>query len=304
VTESRLLPRWELDGVRGAVVVVDVLRAFTTAAYALAAGACEIWLVDSIDEAFAFKAARPGSVAMGERGGRRPDGFELSNSPVQVAEHDLSGKVIVQCTGAGTRGVVAAADADRLWAASLVCASATAAAVDAAGLGPPTYVITGRFPDQPAHRADDDVETARLIERARCDEPLAVVRHGDRARQRRPADPLLVIVAGLVLPLRGVELGLRPLVGDVEQEREEADRQGHEQHLVPAALVSHDHVEQHRLRFPVRRAERQPAVTEREHGRGERGCGPYTPTDPNNRSNIRAREGRADHRGDPTRDPS
>jgi len=80
--------------------------------------------------------------------------------------------VIVQCTGAGTRGVVAAADADRLWAASLVCASPTAAAVVAAGLGSPTYVITGRFPDQPAHRADDDVETAKLIERARVGEPL------------------------------------------------------------------------------------------------------------------------------------
>ncbi|MEY2570162.1 MAG: 2-phosphosulfolactate phosphatase [Acidimicrobiaceae bacterium] len=196
MSEVRFLPRWELVGVRGAVVVVDVLRAFTTAAYALAAGAREIWLVDSIDEAFAFKAARPGSIAMGEQGGRRPDGFELSNSPVQVAEHDLSGKVVVQCTGAGTRGVVAAADADRLWAASLVCASATAAAVDAAGLGPPTYVITGRFPDQPAHRADDDVETARLIERARVGEPLDVAATAARIASSREWEITQAVGAG------------------------------------------------------------------------------------------------------------
>ena len=174
MTGVRYLPRWELSGVTGSVVVVDVLRAFTTAAYAIAAGAKELWLVDSLDDAFAFKGAHPGSLAMGEQGGRRPQGFELSNSPVQVAAHDLTGKVIVQCTGAGTRGVVAASDADRLWAASLVCASATAAAVEAAGLGAPTYVITGRFPDQPDGRADDDLATAQLIERARIGAPLAI----------------------------------------------------------------------------------------------------------------------------------
>jgi phosphosulfolactate phosphohydrolase-like enzyme len=42
---ARFVPRWEVADVGGAVVVVDVLRAFTTAAYAFAAGAAEIWLV-------------------------------------------------------------------------------------------------------------------------------------------------------------------------------------------------------------------------------------------------------------------
>ena len=51
--------------IAGPVVVVDVLRAFTTAAYALAAGARHVYLVAGVDEALAFKAARPGVLAMG-----------------------------------------------------------------------------------------------------------------------------------------------------------------------------------------------------------------------------------------------
>ena len=124
----------------------------------------------------AFKAAHPGALAMGEDGGRRPAGFDLSNSPVEAADADLDGRVLVQRTSAGTRGVIAARSADRLWCSSLVCASATAAAVRASGLGVPTYVITGRFADAPEWSGDDDLATARLIERARLAEDLDAVR--------------------------------------------------------------------------------------------------------------------------------
>jgi len=37
VSGARFLPRWEVGDVTGAVVAVDVIRAFTTAAYAFAA---------------------------------------------------------------------------------------------------------------------------------------------------------------------------------------------------------------------------------------------------------------------------
>lgn len=164
---ARFVPRWEIGGVRGAVVAVDVIRAFTTAAYAFGAGATAVYLVAGVDDALAFKASYPGVLAMGEEHGRRPEGFDLSNSPVAIAAADLEGRTLVQRTSAGTQGVIAAAAADRLWCASLVCASATAAAVAASGFGPPTYVITGCFPDRPLDSGDDDLLTARLIERAR-----------------------------------------------------------------------------------------------------------------------------------------
>ncbi len=149
---TRQLARWELDGVDGAVVVVDVIRAFTTAAYAFGSGAAEIYLVGGVDEALAFKAAHPGSIGDGGES-RSPAGWvrppELAGDGPRA---DLDGRTLVQRTSAGTQGVVSATDATRLWAASLVVASATARAVESAGLGEPTYVITGRFEDRPDAR--------------------------------------------------------------------------------------------------------------------------------------------------------
>ncbi len=174
MASSRFVPRWEIEGVTGAVVVVDVLRAFTTAAYAFGAGARHIHLVGTVGEAVAYKAAHPGVLAMGEEGGRRQPGFDFSNSPVEVSQADLSGCELVQRTGAGVQGALAARSAERLWCASLVCASATAAAVESAGLGPPTYVISGRFEDAPEVSGSDDLFTAQLIERARVGEDLRI----------------------------------------------------------------------------------------------------------------------------------
>ena len=164
---SRQLNRWELDGVSGTVVVVDVIRAFTTAAYAFGSGASAIYLVAGVDEALRFKADHPGVLAMGEDHGMRPDGFDFPNSPAAVARADLSGRTLVQRTSAGTQGVVQATSASRLWAASLACASATARAVNAADLGDPTYVITGCFPDRPDASGSDDRLTADYIEQIR-----------------------------------------------------------------------------------------------------------------------------------------
>ncbi|HET6334775.1 MAG TPA: 2-phosphosulfolactate phosphatase [Polyangiales bacterium] len=172
---ARYLLRTELEGVTGAFVTIDVIRAFTTAAYAFAAGAREIYLVGSIEAALEFKAAHPGSLAMGEDRGERPAGFDLSNSPVQASRHDLSGRTLVQRTSAGTQGVLAARHATRQWCASLVCAAATARALLASGLGPPTYVITGRMLDSEGrmtHDGTEDEVVARYIESLRIGAPI------------------------------------------------------------------------------------------------------------------------------------
>jgi 2-phosphosulfolactate phosphatase len=183
------LPRSKAGQARGAVVIIDVLRAFTTAAYAFEAGARRIWLVESVEEALAVTAARPGTLAMGEDRGLRVPGFDFSNSPAEVAAAGVRGRDIVQRTSAGTFSVVAATGAERRWCASLVCASATAAAVRSSGLGAPTYVITGNFVDDPDMDGGDDLATAELIERARRGEDLdaertsQVVASSDEARR-------------------------------------------------------------------------------------------------------------------------
>jgi 2-phosphosulfolactate phosphatase len=197
--EAKYLARWELDDVGGVVVAVDVLRAFTTAAYALAGGASMIWLVAGVEEALTVGRRIPGALVMGEEHGRRPPDFDLSNSPVQVAHADLADRVLVQRTSAGTQGVIAARGADRLFAASLVCASATAAAIRRLGTGAPTYVITGRMPDEP-DGGEDDLQTARLIERARLVLPLEAAATADAVARSREAARTLAVGEGHVDP--------------------------------------------------------------------------------------------------------
>ena len=218
---TRQLARWELGGVDGAVVVVDVIRAFTTAAYAFASGAAEIYLVGTVDEALAFKAAHPGVLAMGEDHGLRPDGFDLPNSPSMAREADLDGRMMVQRTSAGTQGAVRAVDATRLWAASLVVASATARAVETADLGPPSYVITGRFEDRP-DRGADDVLTAELIERARVGQPLEARATAAALRSTDEAARTLLLGSPHVDP-RDIELAAAVDAFDFAMEVERAE---------------------------------------------------------------------------------
>ena len=196
----RFVGSWQVSGTSGAVVAVDVLRAFTTAAYAFGAGACRILLVDSVADALALKAQHPRAIVIGEDRGRRPDGFDLPNSPVDVAGADVAGRTLIQRTSAGTRGVVAARSATRLWCASLVCASATARAVAASGLGEPTYLITGRFEDQPDRPGDDDLVTAELIERARLGQELDAARAARAVAESDEAALTLALGHGHVHP--------------------------------------------------------------------------------------------------------
>jgi len=110
----------------GTVAVIDVFRAFTTAAVALANGASSIVMVRTIDEALALRDAGIGQICMGEVRGGAPPGFDFGNSPFEISGVDFHGQTIIQRTSAGTQGIVAAGNrADRLYAASLVTAEAT-----------------------------------------------------------------------------------------------------------------------------------------------------------------------------------
>ena len=113
----------------GSVAIIDVFRAFTTAAVALANGASRIIMVGTVEEALSLRDNGIAQVCMGEVRGRAPPGFDFGNSPFEVSQADFAGKTIVQRTSAGTQGIVAASQADRLYAASLVIAGATAQAL-------------------------------------------------------------------------------------------------------------------------------------------------------------------------------
>lgn len=108
----------------GLAVVIDVFRAFTTAAYVMSNGAEKIIPVESVEEAFEMKRANHGVILMGERDGIQVSGFDFGNSPHEVKNVDFSGYTVVQTTSAGTRGLMAARGADTILPGSFVMADA------------------------------------------------------------------------------------------------------------------------------------------------------------------------------------
>jgi 2-phosphosulfolactate phosphatase len=128
---------------QGTVVVIDVLRAFTTAAFAFAAGAQEIVLVKTIEEALALREQIPDSLVMGEFKGLPVPGFDYSNSPADIAGKNLTGRRLVQRTSSGTQGAVLSKRADIILTASFVCASATARYLNALDSQQITLVNSG-----------------------------------------------------------------------------------------------------------------------------------------------------------------
>jgi 2-phosphosulfolactate phosphatase len=109
---------------RGLAVVIDVFRAFTTAAYVMANGADKIIPVMTVEEAFELKRAHQGVILMGERGGKQVQGFDYGNSPHEIRDVDFTGLTVVQTTSAGTRGLMLAANADIILPGSFVMADA------------------------------------------------------------------------------------------------------------------------------------------------------------------------------------
>ena len=138
---------------QGTVIIIDVFRAFTTAAIAFANGASQIVLVAEIEEAFALQRRGVGELLMGEVDGQRPAGFDFGNSPYEVSQVNLLGKTLVQSTRAGTVGVAAAGKAEEIYLGSLVVAEATVKAIQRAS---PALVSIIAMGDQGRVRSDED----------------------------------------------------------------------------------------------------------------------------------------------------
>ena len=110
---------------RGVAVIIDVFRAYSVECYAYHAGVERIYPLGDLDEAYALKRAHPDYLLAGERHARMGEGFDFGNSPSQLQNADLRGRRMIHTTSAGTQGIRAAANADRILLASLVNARAT-----------------------------------------------------------------------------------------------------------------------------------------------------------------------------------
>lgn len=196
---------------RGVVVVIDVLRAFTTAAFAFAAGAAEILPVATVDEALRLRAAGRADLAMGEVDGLPVADFDLSNSPAALVGARLDGARIAFRTTHGTQGVDRSAKAAQLLVGSFVVARATVGAVLDLAPRSVTLVITGSGADAGAEdRACADYLAALLHGQAPNPEPY-LQRAASSWTARRFLDPAQAGFPPADLPLC-LDLDRFPLV--------------------------------------------------------------------------------------------
>jgi 2-phosphosulfolactate phosphatase len=144
-----------------AVVVIDVLRAFTVQPWMFARGAARILAVADADEAMRLRDEHlPDAVLAGEEGGEQLEGFDLGNSPVQVRGTDLTNRTVIHRTSAGTQGLARTAGSGLVLAASFVTAGATARVLASAQPARVTFVITGT---SLGRDGDEDLAAAELI---------------------------------------------------------------------------------------------------------------------------------------------
>lgn len=146
----------------GFVVVIDVLRAFTTTSYLFGAGVEEIILVSGVDEAFRLHEKMPDHLLVGEDHGIKVPGFDFGNSPSEIVKSNLFGKRVIQRTSAGTQGVILASNASIILTAALTNISATARYINELSPGKVTLVQTGFL--RAEGWGDEDVACADIIE--------------------------------------------------------------------------------------------------------------------------------------------
>lgn len=154
--DTRFLGIPEIAEVPSVAVVVDVMRAYTVAAWAFARGAEKIVLAASLDEARALKARHPEWAAL--KDGAPAPGFDLVNSPGRLRSADLRGRTVVQKTTAGTVGALAVQEAQLVLCAGFVVAEATARLLRTRGCDSVTFVVTGED-----GAADEDLACAQYI---------------------------------------------------------------------------------------------------------------------------------------------
>ena len=102
-------------------VVIDVLRATTTISWALRNGADSIQVFADLDllKESAMKWRADNRLMLGERGGKKIEGFDLGNSPLSVTKKVVCGKRLFMSTTNGTKSLNKVQYAKHLFAMGL-----------------------------------------------------------------------------------------------------------------------------------------------------------------------------------------
>jgi 2-phosphosulfolactate phosphatase len=141
-------------------IVIDVLRATSTIAQALAAGYQRVLCVPEIEQARTLRAELPDSLVGGERDAVRIEGFDVGASPREFLEARAS--TLILSTTNGTRTIVTAAErCDEVVLGSLLNLDAVVAA--ARGRGEDVAILCAGY--KGAFALDDAYCAGRIVQR-------------------------------------------------------------------------------------------------------------------------------------------
>jgi len=154
-----------------ACVVIDVIRATSTIAMALAEGAQGIQPVADSADAFALKALNPEMLLAGERGGKPLAGFDLGNSPQEYTRERIQNQSILLTTTNGTQALAACREARAVITASLLNLDAVATRLKE--LGPPWIIACAGF--EGSFGMDDTIVAGALAEALECEHTFAAL---------------------------------------------------------------------------------------------------------------------------------
>lgn len=101
---------------RHAIVVIDVIRATTTATTAVSLGR-RVFPVTTTDEAFILASKLQAPLLVGELGGNMPYGFNMNNSPAQIAVMTDVHRPIILVSSSGTQLLLNSVGAEAVYIA-------------------------------------------------------------------------------------------------------------------------------------------------------------------------------------------
>lgn len=162
------------------VVVIDVLRACTTVAYAMSGGCERIIPVASVEAATNLAASLEKKMTLlgGEREGKRIDGFDLGNSPLEYTPEVVKGKTVILATTNGTRAISMSGGAKAILITSFVNMSSVVDHLKASQEEALTVVCAG---ENSRFALEDAVCAGMLIERACQDDDEVELSDGAHA---------------------------------------------------------------------------------------------------------------------------
>lgn len=147
------------------VLIIDVLRATTTAVAYLERGAAALLFTDTPEVALGLRQEVPDGESRaillgGERGGLPIPGFDFGNSPVEAAGQNFTGKTVVMNTTNGTGAAHTAAQTGKhIFLAALINAHAAARRAKATATEEIAIVCAGTD----AHVGLEDVYAAGVL---------------------------------------------------------------------------------------------------------------------------------------------